>query len=148
MVDVAEHPILIAARRYVESPQPAFRRTLIDALAEVKASATDLGNAASSVAGVAAADRPTVLGQIGRLLSMQVALWQSLVALPEVDGGAGEVRAALVDTMDEVTEVIEVVAFKVDTALSDSLQARIADVMARPRGNGPKDDWRATIAAL
>lgn len=145
MVDVAEHPVVAFTRDFAASPDPGVERQLLAILGDTRQAAADLGHLAATHV-VDDSNRPLILHGLGRLLQTQVALWQSLVHVPSSRSQYGTVRTALGETMDELREVIEVVAFKADPDLSAELQRRIESVADTSSGAG--GDWRSVLADL
>jgi hypothetical protein len=156
MVSLAEHPLVTHVRRYAEDSRlaaakpdlraraDASRTELVSALDQVRAAALELEDAAVDVAVLTDERREKCREGLGRLLSMQGALYQALAYVPERFSVTRDVRATMLDVMTELGEVVETAAFKVDADLSAELQRRLASITAEP----PAGDWRDILADL
>ena len=156
MVELAEHPLVNAVRRYAENAKDVhakedlppgidrYRRDLLRAIKETETAAATLADATARTP-IAKVRRLEMPEQMARLLTTQIALWQSLGYVPEASAYTNDVREALVNVIHEIGEVVELVAFKVDEGLSAELERRLASI---PQHYERTENWRDVIDAL
>jgi hypothetical protein len=144
MVDVSDR-LVAATKQFVATPDPVREAQLLLVIGGIKEAASELGEVSVRHV-VNHVNRPGILEAVARLLRTQVSLWEALANLPEEQAQYRPVRDALADAMDELYEVAEVAAFKIDAGLSGQLRHRLASLTNAPAEDG--DDWRATLAAL
>lgn len=160
MVDLLEHPVVGAVRRLAADAEQAAREAsptlsaaattrrddLLRAIHATREAVHELHDIMVDTPVVTVpGSREYVQSQVGRLLSLHVALWQSLPHLRSDVSITSEVRREMVEAMREISDVMELVFFKLDLALASHLQGRLA---ALPPVVTPTDDWREVLAGL
>lgn len=156
MSDVLEHPVVATLRSLSQAAAAAeasgddprvqaIRDQMVAAVHRVAEAVSDLREVALVQTVVVHAREETMRRSLGKMLTMQMALWHALQYFPVAHGSMAPVRAGLLDVMDQLGEVLEMCLFKLHVPLASTLQQRLASIASSPEVPG---DWRETLAGL